>query len=147
MQRLFVLTISAVLAATATGAQAKALKWADAPPGLPSGAKVAVVKGDPSKEGDFTLRIKMPANYTVAPHHHPGDETVRVLDAGTLNYGMGDKLDKANAGSLTKGSHVTMQAGMNHWVFTTDPVEIQVDGKGPFQIVYSDPKDDLRTAK
>ena len=147
MHRLIILSLSTFLAASATGAQAKGLKWMDAPAGLPSGAKVAVVKGDPSKAGDFTLRIKMPANYAVPPHHHPADEIVRVMDSGTLNYGMGDKLDKANAGSLTKGYHVTMHAGMNHWVFTTDPVEIQVNGTGPFQIVYANPADDPRGAK
>jgi hypothetical protein len=37
-----------------------------------------------------------------------------------------------------------MQAGMNHWVYTTDPVEIQVSGTGPFAITYVDPKDDPR---
>jgi hypothetical protein len=89
----------------------------------------------------------MPANYAVPPHHHPGDETVRVMGAGTLSYGMGDKLDRSNVGSLTKGYHVTMAAGMNHYVFTTDPVELQVDGTGPFQIIYADPKDDPRGAK
>ena len=87
----------------------------------------------------------MTAGYTVPPHSHPGDEVVRVMGDGTLSYGMGDKLDKSNAGTLTKGYHVTMQAGMNHWVFNTDPVEIQVSGQGPFAIVYVDPKDDPRT--
>ena len=33
---------------------------------------------------------------------------------------------------------------MNHWVFNTDPVEIEVSGTGPFAIVYVDPKDDPR---
>jgi hypothetical protein len=147
MHKLFLFSVATILAATATGSQAKAMKWMDAPPSLPAGAKIAVVKGDPGKAGDFTLRIKMPANYAVAPHHHPGDETVRVLDAGTLTYGMGDKADKSNSGSLTKGYHVTMQAGMNHWVSTTDPIEIQVDGHGPFEIVYANPADDPRNAK
>jgi len=148
MQRYFVLTLSALLAATATGAQAKAMKWMDASgAGLPAGAKMAVVSGDPSKAGPFVIRAKFPAGYAVPPHHHPGDEVVRVMDSGTLSYGMGDKLDKANAGSLTKGYHVTMMAGMNHWVFTNDPVEIQVSGTGPFAIVYANPADDPRGAK
>ena len=55
MRKILFVTITALLAASS--AQAKGVKWMDAPPGLPSGAKVAVVKGDPSKEGDFTLRI------------------------------------------------------------------------------------------
>ena len=142
-----------LLAATAFAvagapAQAKGMKWMDTSAvGLPAGAKIAVVKGDPSKAGDFAVRIKMPANYTVPPHKHPGDEVVRVVSDGTLSYGMGDKLDKANVGSLAKGYHVTMTAGMNHYVFTTDPVEVQVSGMGPFQITYANPADDPRTAK
>jgi hypothetical protein len=145
MKRLAVLTLSSLLAATAAPVQAKAMKWMDtAAVGLPAGAKIAVDKGDPSKAGDFAVRIKMPADYAVPPHHHPTDEVVRVLDAGTLNYGMGDKLDKANAGSLTKGYHVTMASGMNHWVTTTAPAEIEVSGTGPFEIVYANPADDPR---
>ena len=147
MHKALLLSLSALLAATAAGgAQAKALKWMDGPPALPSGAKFAVVKGDPAKAGEFILRIKMPAGYAVPPHHHPADEIVRVR-SGSLNYGMGDKLDKAAAGTLNPGYHVTMQANMNHWVFTTAPAEVQVNGTGPFQIVYVNPADDPRTAK
>lgn len=146
MQKMLLFTVSTLIATSATGAQAKPahLKWMAGPPGLPAGATFAVVKGDPSKAGEFIIRAKLPANYAVPAHHHPTDEVVRVTDAGTLSYGMGDKLDKSNAGSLTKGYHVTMQAGMNHWVYTTDPVEIQVSGNGPFAITYVDPKDDPR---
>jgi hypothetical protein len=137
------------LSAAATSVQAKSMKWADVSgAGLPAGAQMAVVSGNPGKAGPFVVQIKMPANYAVPAHHHPTDEVVRVLDAGTLNYGMSDKLDKSNAGQLTKGYHVNMAAGMNHWVFTGDSgALIQVSGTGPFQIVYVDPKDDPRTAK
>ena len=129
-------------------AQAKGMKWMDASgAGLPAGAKMAVVKGDPSKAGDFVIRIKMPANYAVPPHSHPGDEVVRVLGAGTLTYGMGDKVNTASSAGLTKGYHVTMQAGMNHWVTTTDALDVQVNGKGPFAITYANPADDPRTKK
>ena len=151
MKRVLVLGLAtALLAGSAAGIQAKgkAMKWMDGTAvGLPAGAKLAVVKGDPSKAGDFTVRIQMPANYAVPPHHHPGDETVRVMGDGTLSYGMGDKLDRSNVGSLTKGYHVTMAAGMNHYVFTTDPIELQVTGTGPFAITYVAPKDDPRGAK
>ena len=37
-----------------------------------------------------------------------------------------------------------MTAGMNHWVFTTVPTEIEVSAMGPFAITYADPKDDPR---
>lgn len=145
MKRVLFVSLSVLLATAASGAQAKAMKWMDASgAGLPAGAKMAVVSGDPAKDGPFVIRAKFPANYAVPPHHHPGDEVVRVVSAGTLTYGMGDKADAANSGKLEKGYHVTMQAGMNHWVTTADPLEIQVSGTGPFAIIYANPKDDPR---
>ena len=145
MRKLLLISFTALLAASA--AQAKGLKWMAGPPGVPAGATFAVVSGDPSKAGDFTVRIKLPANYSVPPHHHPTDETVRVISGGQLSYGMGDKVDKANAGALTKGYHIVMKPEMNHWIFNSDPVEIQVTAMGPFAITYADPKDDPRGAK
>src|SRR5438270_12716717 len=108
MRRFVFVTLSALLAASATtaatGAGAKGMKWMDATgAGLPAGAKLAVVKGDPSKAGDFAIRVKFPANYTVPPHHHSIDEVERVRSGGALSYGMGDKVNPANAGSLTRG--------------------------------------------
>jgi len=145
MKRALLLTIVATAVVAAAPAAAKGMKWMDASgAGLPAGAQMAVVKGDPSKAGEFTIRVKMPAGYTVPPHSHPGDEVVRVMGDGTLSYGMGDKLDRGNVGSLTKGYHVTMAAGMNHYVFTTDPIELQVSGTGPFAITYANPADDPR---
>ena len=142
MNKAILVVVSALFAASST--QAKPLKWMDGPPGLPAGAKFVVVSGDPGKEGMFTVRIKMPAGYAVAPHHHPTDERVSVV-SGSLGYGMGDKLDQGHAGTLNPGYHLVMQAGMNHWVFTRDPATIQVSAMGPFQIIYVDPKDDPRT--
>lgn len=142
MKRALLLTATALL--IASSAEAKTLKWMDGPPGLPTGAKFAVVSGDPAKPGLFTVRIKMPAGYAVPAHHHPADERVSVV-SGEINYGMGDKLDRDHAGTLNHGYHVVMQAGMNHWVFTKDPATLQVSAMGPFQITYVDPKDDPRT--
>ena len=144
MHRLVILSLTALIAASP--AQGKAMKWMDGPTaGLPAGAKFVVVSGDPAKAGsNFVIRAKLPANYAVPPHNHPTDETVRVLGAGTLTYGMGDKVNTASSASLTKGYHVTMGAGMNHWASNTDPIEIQVSGKGPFGITYVNPADDPR---
>ncbi len=36
------------------------IKWGPAPPGLPAGAKVAVLMGDPSKAVPYVLRAKLP---------------------------------------------------------------------------------------
>ena len=146
MNRLVLLSLSSILVAAAAPVSAKAMKWADATAaGLPPGGKMAVVSGNPMQEGPFTVRLQMPANYAVPPHHHPTDEVVRVVSGGPLHYGMGDKLVMASAGTLDKGYHVTMQSGMNHWVHAPAATVVQVSGSGPYQIVYVDPKDDPRT--
>ena len=56
-----------------------ALKWVD-PPTFP-GAKLAIVQGDPGKEGLFVYRVKLPANYKIAPHFHKSGETSRCSPA------------------------------------------------------------------
>ena len=55
------------------------IKWGPAPAVLPPGAEAAILFGDPSKEGLFALRLKLPAGYSVPPHTHPVDEVVTVV--------------------------------------------------------------------
>ena len=143
MNKLLLAGVS-VLIALGPAQSMAASNWMDGPPGLPGGAKFRVVSGDPGKEGMFAIRIRMPADYKIAPHQHPTDEIVSVKSGGPLAYGMGDKLDPANAGSLEKGYHVTLGGKMNHWASTTAPTEIEVKAMGPFAITYANPADDPR---
>ena len=148
MRKLLFVTAAALLVASPALAKGGKSKWMDGTAvGLPKGSQIEVVKGDPSKAGDFTVRLKFPADFMVPPHSHPGDEVVRVITGGPLHYGMGDKVDMASAGTLEKGYHVTMAAGMNHWAHAPAATVVQVDGKGPFGITYVNPADDPRTAK
>jgi quercetin dioxygenase-like cupin family protein len=119
------------------------LKWMDAPPSLPSGAQMAIISGNPTKKGNFTIQLKMLADYEVPPHSHPANEIVKVV-SGTLHYGMSNKMDMTKAKTLTAGRTVTMKAKMNHWVHAAAPTTVQVSGRGPFQITYVNPKDDPR---
>jgi quercetin dioxygenase-like cupin family protein len=120
-----------------------AMKWGPAPPGLPSGAKLAVLSGDPGKEGMFTIRLKFPPGYRVMPHHHPTDELVTVM-SGTAAIGMGAAFNRAKAKTLIQGGYVVAPANMNHYAFTRTGATIQITSRGPFQIVYVNPKDDPR---
>jgi quercetin dioxygenase-like cupin family protein len=146
MKHVLLISLTALLAASPAQAKTASaqLKWMDGPPGLPSGSQFAVVSGDPTKAGAFTIRAKFPADYAVPPHWHPTNEVVKVL-SGKLHYGMSGKLDMAKARTLTAGHTVTMKAKMNHWVHAPAAATIQVSGKGPFKITYVDPKDDPRT--
>lgn len=122
------------------------LKWSDGPPSLPAGAKIAVLEGDPKKEGLFTIRLQMPAGFKVPPHTHPSAEHVTVI-SGSLNLGMGPKFDEASAREMTAGAYAVMPAGMQHFAGTKEGCIVQVHAMGPFEIKYVNPADDPRQAK
>jgi quercetin dioxygenase-like cupin family protein len=122
------------------------LKWGDVPPGLPPGAKMAVLAGDPTKKGLFTVRMQAPAGYKVPPHSHPTAENITVI-SGTFSVGTGDKFDEATGKALEAGGFVVLPAGMNHYAWSAGEAIVQIHGKGPFQIKYVNPADDPRNAK
>ncbi len=122
------------------------LKWGDAPPGLPPGAKLAVLAGDPNKKGLFTVRLQTPAGYKVPPHTHPTSEHITVI-SGTFNIGTGDKFDEAAGKEMGAGGYMVMPPGMKHYALTPAEAIIQVQGMGPFVIKYVNPADDPRNAK
>jgi quercetin dioxygenase-like cupin family protein len=119
------------------------VKWGPAPPALPAGAQLAVLSGDPSGNGPFVVRLKLPAGYRIAPHHHPTVENVTIL-SGSFHAGMGDSLDEKHAATFEPGGFVSMPANMNHYAWTTGETILQVHGDGPFHIVYVNPADDPR---
>ena len=45
------------------------ISWGAAPPVVRPGAQFAVLEGDPTgSTGDFTIRLKMPDGFRIAPH-------------------------------------------------------------------------------
>src|SRR3970040_2185671 len=75
------------------------ITWKDGPASLPKGVKSAVVEGDPTKAGPFTMQLKLPANYKVPPHWHPAIEHVTVL-SGSFHMGLGEVVDESQARKL-----------------------------------------------
>jgi quercetin dioxygenase-like cupin family protein len=123
------------------------VKWSDAPPMLPAGAKIAVLSGNPGAEGLYTVRLKFPAHYGIPAHSHPKDEYVTVL-RGTFFMGMADKLDTKSGKALPPGSFSITPTGVNHYAYTdNDEVIILLHGMGPVDFKYVNPADDPRNKK
>lgn len=122
------------------------IKWESGPPSLPPGAKFAVLEGDPSKEGFFTMRIRMPDGYRIPPHTHPKVEHITVI-SGTFNFGMGEKFDQAATRPMPAGTFGYWPAGMKHFVWVKGETIVQLHGIGPWKIEYLNPRDDPRNAK
>jgi len=121
--------------------RADQLRWEPTPPVVPKGAQMAVLSGDPSKTGPFTMRLKFPSSYKIPAHSHPTAERVTVI-SGEFNFGMGDKLDEAKAEKLGSGGFVDLPANMNHYAFAGPETVVQIDSEGPFIIKYANPSDD-----
>ena len=122
------------------------MQWGDAPAGLPPGAKLAVLDGDPNKSGSFTVRLKTPAGYKIPPHTHPTAERVTGI-SGTAHIGMGEKFDETTAREIAPGSFVVLPANMAHFASMADETIVQIQSEGPFQIKYVNPTDDPRNVK
>ena len=119
------------------------LKWGAAPPAFPKGAQIAVLSGDPSKEGLYVIRLKAPAGYKVAPHSHPFDEHVTVI-SGSFIIEMGDKIDEKKGTALKPGGFAKVSKGMVHYAMFPEETVVQIHGQGPQALTYVNPADDPR---
>lgn len=120
-----------------------AVAWGPPPPSLPAGAKAAVLLGNPGKPGPFVLRLKFPAGFVVPPHRHSKDEFVTVI-SGRFAVAAGETLDRTAARPLPPASFVHLPAGMAHFAWSEEETVVQINGTGPFDVKYIDPKDDPR---
>ena len=124
----------------AGGKKGASLTWGPAPAVFPAGAKMAVESGDPTKTGEFVVRLQFPDGYKIPPHFHPTDEHIRVR-GGTLLVGMGDKLDVAATKPLAVGDTGFMAAKMHHYAIAKGETTVSIRSQGPFAMTYVNPAD------
>ena len=122
---------------------AQEIKWSQGPPSIPPGAEVAVLFGDPAKDGLFAMRLKLPKGYKIAPHTHPKPEVVTVI-SGTFRLGMGETADQSKGKPLTAGGFFAMPPGMAHFAFADEDTVVQLNSTGPWTLTYVNPADDPR---
>jgi quercetin dioxygenase-like cupin family protein len=121
------------------------LNWGPAPGILPAGARLAVLDGDPSKAGPYTMRLEMPAGYRIPPHFHKVDEHVTVI-SGAFQVGMGDTFDEDKLTTLPPGTFGVIPPGMRHFARADKATVVQLHGMGPWGLTYVNPADQPSTA-
>jgi quercetin dioxygenase-like cupin family protein len=119
------------------------IPWQDAPASLEPGAQVALLEGNPAEEGVFTMRIRMPDGYHIAPHWHPNVERVTVI-SGRFLLGAGEELDREAAQALEAGSYTSMPPGMRHFAIADGETVVQITSVGPWDVHYVNAEDDPR---
>ncbi len=118
------------------------IPYGPVPAFVPAGAQLAVLEGNPgAASGDYTVRLKMPDGYRIAPHWHPQRENVTVI-SGTFKVGMGDHFDESKMGSFPAGSFAYLDPDMHHYAMASGDVVVQVHGTAPLQFNYVNPNDD-----
>src|SRR3984957_12265460 len=140
------LSLTALLVAQPSQAQnaftPDQVKFGPAPPFLPPGAQLAVLEGDPmASSGDYTIRLKMPDGYKIAPHTHPYRENVTVI-SGTLKVGMGDQFDASKMMRFGTGSFAYLDPSVHHYAAASGETVLQIHAQPPVKVNYINPADD-----
>ena len=130
-----------LLSLLATAGPSDDIQWGPAPPIFPKGAEIAVLQGDPSKAEEFTVRLRMPNGYKIAPHTHPTVENVTVLK-GTFFAGMGEQFSESNLKAYPRDAFASIPANHAHYAMARGQTIVQVHGLGPFVLTYVNPADD-----
>ncbi|NEX61517.1 cupin domain-containing protein [Noviherbaspirillum galbum] len=121
------------------------IKWQDAPPSLPKGAKIAVLSGDPGKEGPMVIRLRAPAGYRIPPHWHTQSEYLTII-SGALTIGGGDNVKKDGEHVMKAGAFHYLPGKAHHYAYAKEATVVQVQGTGPFDINYVNDADDPQKA-
>jgi hypothetical protein len=121
--------------------RAKNIKWSPAPAGLPQGAKVALLQGNPNQSGRYVIRMQLPANYKIPFHSYSNPIDVTVV-SGTLYVANTQTFDKKKAFAINPGDFFHMPARASQFTFTKNETVLEIHGEGPYEIKYANAADD-----
>jgi hypothetical protein len=97
------------------------------------GLQVAVVMGDPNKEGPYIFFAKWAPHHMSRPHYHPHDRFITVI-SGTWWIGTGDVYQPDKTIPMKQGSFITHFGKQVHYDGAKDEeciIEIVGDGPAP----------------
>ena len=109
------------------------------PPGFEPGMMIAVLSGDPSAAGPYTIRLSFPAGYRFPSHWHPGVENLTVL-SGSFYLGEGGTEDWGRVTTYAPGDYLHIPARSAHFGGVNEATVIQLHGTGPFDIILGSPE-------
>ena len=111
---------------------------------FPPSARLAIVVGEPAREGPYTIRVKLPHGTKMMPHSHPEDRMYTVI-SGIFYIGLGDDFDAEKLQAYPPGSVVILPGNTSHFHWAKSGEYItQVTAIGPLGLEYIDAKNDPR---
>ena len=113
-------------------------------PAFPPQVRLAVIVGQPSEAGPYTIRVRVPRGVKLMPHRHPEDRVYTVM-SGVFYIGLGDRFDPDKLQAYPPGSVIVLPGNTPHfhWAKSSEYIT-QITAIGPLGIDYLKPKDDPR---
>ena len=113
-------------------------------PTFPPSARLAILIGDPSQPGPYTIRVKVPGGVKLMAHRHPEDRVYTVI-SGVFYIGLGERFDADKLQAYPPGSVIVLPGNTPHFHWAKSGEYItQVTAIGPLGLDYLDPHDDPR---
>jgi quercetin dioxygenase-like cupin family protein len=111
---------------------------------FPPEARLAVLVGNPSEQGPYAIRVKVPHGVKLMPHRHPEDRIYTVI-SGIFYIGLGDEFDAEKLVAYAPGAVIILPGSTSHfhWAKSGEYVT-QVTAIGPLGLEYVDSNDDPR---
>ena len=123
--------------------ESEGFEYQAGPPSLGKGAEYSVLYGDPSSDGVFAVRLRLPDGFHIAPHFHGRPEIVTVI-SGAFRIGMGETADPDGGTLLEPGGFFAYPTGMAHYAYAEGETVVQLNSSGPWTITYVRDDDDPR---
>ncbi len=111
---------------------------------FPPSVRLAIVVGDPSKAGPYTIRVRVPRGVKLMPHRHPEDRVYTVI-SGVFYIGLGEQFNPEGLEAYPPGSVIVLPGNTSHfhWAKSSEYIT-QVTAIGPLGLAYVSANDDPR---
>jgi quercetin dioxygenase-like cupin family protein len=113
---------------------------------FPPAARLAILIGNPTQPGPYTIRVRLPAGTKMMPHKHPEDRIYTVME-GVFYIGLGETFDESKLTAYGAGSVIVLPGDQAHFHWARSGQYVtQVTAIGPLGLSYVHPGDDPRSA-
>jgi quercetin dioxygenase-like cupin family protein len=111
---------------------------------FPPSVHLAVIVGQPSEAGPYTIRVRVPHGVKLMPHRHPEDRVYTVI-SGVFYIGLGDQFNAEKLEAYPPGSVIVLPGNSSHFHWAKSGEYItQVTAIGPLGLEYVSANDDPR---
>ena len=111
---------------------------------FPPAARLAILIGNPTQPGPYTIRVRLPAGTKMMPHKHPEDRIYTVME-GVFYIGLGETFDENELTAYGVGSVIVLPGDQAHFHWAKSGQYVtQVTAIGPLGLSYVHPSDDPR---